>query len=106
MFEPTLFFCFEMATMNLNDHQKKKRPRLGPRYQMEIGFSDEDSKTTFLSRIERAKSSLSSNRTQSIDNYTLLSLLLDNFEETKMHVSYARTIVPIQRKPVLKQSSI
>ena len=41
----------------------KKCPRVGPYYQMEISYPDDDMKKRFLSRLEQAKSSLNSTKT-------------------------------------------
>ncbi len=38
---------------------KKKRQRLGPQFQMEINFSDEDQKQGFLSRLDNVRHLLS-----------------------------------------------
>ena len=48
---------------------------------MRISFPNEDLKKTFLSRLDRAKSSLSPSGLRNVDNYRLLSSLLDHFEE-------------------------
>ena len=69
-----------MATV-FESAPKKKRPRMGPRYQIEISFPNEDLKKTFLSRLDKARSSLSSSGSRNVDNYRLLSSLLDHFEE-------------------------
>ena len=87
-----------MATV-FESAPKKKRPRMGPSYQMEISFPKEDLKKTFLSRLDNARSSLSSSGSRNVDNYRLLSSLLDHFEE-----ALPSTTSPAQRKPILKQS--
>ena len=60
---------------------RKKRLRLGARFQLEINFPDEDSKKRFLDRLDRAKSATSSDSCSKLDNYSLLSKLLDRYEE-------------------------
>ena len=60
---------------------KKKRPRSGFRFQMELTFDDQDSKKIFLSRLDKAKGLLSSSTgSRNVDNFALLSSLLDVFE--------------------------
>ena len=97
-----------MATVFYNAPKKKRprRPRLGPRYQMEISFPNEDLKKTFLSCLDRAKNSLSSSGSRNIDNYRLLLSLLDHFKEEAGLDSdvVPSTTSPAQRKPVLKHS--
>ena len=85
---------------------KKKRPRMGPRYQMEISFPNEDLKKTFLSRLDKARSSLSSSGSRNVDNYKLLLSLLDHFEEEAGldSIVVPSTTSPAQRKPILKHS--
>ena len=53
-----MVFRLKMDTV-FESAPKKKRPRLGPRYQMEISFPNEDVKKTFLSRSDKARSLLS-----------------------------------------------
>ena len=85
---------------------KKKRPRFGPCYQMEISFLNDDSKKIFLSRLDRAKNSLSSSGSHNVDNYRLLLSLLDHFEEEPGRDSDVppTTISPAQRNLMLKHS--
>ena len=94
-----------MATV-FENAPKKKRPILGPRYQMEISFPNEDPKKTFLSHLDRARSSLSSSGSCNIDNYRLLLSLLDHFKEDSGLDSdvVPSTTSPAQRKPILKHS--
>ena len=56
-----MIFKLKMAIV-FENALKKKHPRLGPRYEMEISFPDDDSKKRFLSRLDRAKSSLKSTK--------------------------------------------
>ena len=56
---------------------RKKRPRLGPRYQMEVSFTDESTKQRLLQRLDKVRRSLGSN----VGNYELLSSLLDNYDD-------------------------
>ena len=97
-----------MATVFENAPNKKrpKRPRLGPRYQMEINFPNEDLKKTFLSCLDRGRSSLSSSGSRNVDNYRLLVSLLDHFKEEAGLDSdvVPSTTSPAQRKPMLKHS--
>ena len=98
-------FRLKMATV-FESAPKKKRPRMGPRYQMEISFPNEDLKKTFLSRLDKARSSLSSSGSRNVDNYRLLSSLLDHFEEEAGldSIVVPSTTSPAQRKPILKHS--
>ncbi len=75
---------------------KTKRPRLGFRYQMEMNFTDAESKKVFLTRLDRAKSSLSPSGLRNVENYKLISSLLDRFEEemgldSNVHDGYSST---------------
>ena len=89
------------------ENAPKKRPRLGPHYQIEISFPNEDLKKTFLCHLNRASSSLSSSGLHNVDNYRLLSSLPDHFEEEAGLDSdvVPSTTSPAQRKPMLKHSS-
>ena len=94
-----------MAIVFENAPKKKcpRRSRLGPRYQMEIIFPNEDLKKTFLSRLDRASwSSLSSSGSRNVDNYRLLLSLLDHFKEEAGLDSdvVPSTTSPAQRKPI------
>ena len=68
-----------MATLN---EQRKKRARLGFRYTMELNFASEDSKKSFLSRVESAKLRLAPRGSSPLDSRELLSSLLDLAEAT------------------------
>ena len=48
---------------------------------MEISLPNEDPKKTFLSRLDSFKSLLFSSGSCNVDNYRLLSSLLDHFKE-------------------------
>ena len=63
-----------MATLN---EQRKKCARLGFCYMMELNFTSEDSKKSFLSRVESAKQRLAPKRSPPLDSRELLSSLLD-----------------------------
>ena len=65
-----------MATLN---EQRKKRARLGFRY---MNFASEDSKKSFLSRVESAKQRLAPRGSPPLDSRELLSSLLDMAEAT------------------------
>ena len=56
---------------------KKKCPRLGVRFQMELDFSSNDEKDSFLTRLEKVKHYFSSRSSRSLDNRELLQCLLD-----------------------------
>ena len=63
---------------------RKKRSRLGARFQMEINFPDDESKKQFLSRLDKARNAATtSDSCPKVDNYCLLSMLLDRFEEAR-----------------------
>ena len=102
-----------MVDMNrdiMND-PKKKRCRLGPRYQMEINFADEDQKKVFLSRLDSARGLLSSCGSRGVDNYKLLSTLLDHFEAEHNRVADVGEVapsasIPRQKRPMLNHSGI
>ena len=98
-------FKLKMATVFKNA-LKKKHLKLGPHYQMEISFPNEDLKKTFFSRLDRARSSLSSSGLRNLDNYRLLSLMLDHSEKEAGLDSdiVSSTTSPAQRKPMLKHS--
>ena len=68
-----------MATLN---EQRKKRARLGFRYTMELNFASEDSKKSFLSRVESAKQKLAPRGSPPLDSRELFSSLLDMAEAT------------------------
>ena len=59
---------------------KKKRPRLGTRYQMELAFSNKYSKKEFLLRLDRVKRAFVAKQQRSIDNVELMNSLLDLVE--------------------------
>ena len=66
-----------MATNFESCAPKKKRPRLGTRYQMELAFPNEYSKKEFLLRLDRVKRSFVAKQQRSIDNVELMNSLLD-----------------------------
>ena len=68
-----------MASLN---EQRKKRARLGFRYTMELNFASEDSKKSFLSRVESAKLRLAPRGSPLLDSRELLRSLLDLAEAT------------------------
>ena len=68
-----------MATLN---EQRNKRVRLGFHYTMELNFASEDSKKSFLSRVESAKQRLAPRGSPLLDSRELLSSLLDMAEAT------------------------
>ena len=63
-----------MATLN---EQREKRARRGFRYTMELNFASEDSKKSFLSRVESAKQRLAPRGSPLLESRELLSSLLD-----------------------------
>ena len=66
-----------MATSNSESVPRRKRPRLGSRFQMEVNFPDDDSKKKFLGRLEKAKGLLFSAESHIVvDNFRLLSTIL------------------------------
>ena len=84
---------------------RKKRSRLGARFQLEINFPDEESKKQFLSRLDRAKNATSSDGCPKVDNYSLLSMLLDRFEEADSTGDAALvTTSPAENRSMLKHS--
>ena len=82
---------------------KKKRQRLGPRFQMEINFADEEQKKSFLSRLDNVKQSLLAGSSRAVDNYKLLSTLLDHFDEDRVEEVPSASVT---KKPLLKHSGI
>jgi hypothetical protein len=48
---------------------------------MEIHFPDDNEKI-FMARLDSVKNVLAARGSASVDNYTVLSVLLDNFEKT------------------------
>ena len=56
---------------------KKKRPRLGVYFPMELNFSSNDEKENFLTRLKKVKRYFSSRSSRSFDNCELLQSLLD-----------------------------
>ena len=71
-----------MATFFENTQKKRPRRPIGsPLSNGNFFFSNEDLKKTFLSRLDRARSSLSSSGSRNVDNYRLLLSLLDHFKE-------------------------
>ena len=102
-----MIFRLKMATVYENALKKRpRRPRLGPCYQMEISFPNEDMKKTFLSLLDRSRSSLYSSGSRNVDNYRLLLSLFDHFKEEAGLDSdvIPSTTSPAQRKPMLKHS--
>ena len=84
--------------------QKKKRQRLEPRFQMEINFSDEDQNNGFLSRLDNARHLLSAGSSRAVDNYKLLSTLLDHFDEDRVDVDDEAPSTSSRKTPLLKHS--
>ena len=73
-----MLFYSKMATScNEPCAPKKKRPRLGVRFQMELNFSSKDKKDSFITRLEKVKRYFSSRSSRSLDNRELLQCLLD-----------------------------
>ena len=67
----------KMATScNESCAPKKKHPRLGVRFQMELNFSSNDEKDNFLTRLEQVKHYFSSRSSQSLDLSTFISINL------------------------------
>ena len=100
----------KMASCSNSPAPKKKRLRHGARYQMQLTFPDEETKTAFLSRLERAKSVLSSKKRRAIDNFELIDSMLNQVSE---QVSFqanrddsTSAEVPKMTKPMLKSSGI
>lgn len=71
-----------MAT--ISDAHRRKWLRSGPRYQMEVNFPDDDSKKLFLGRLERVKAKLSYPSSRYLDNFQLLSAMLDFYESSSV----------------------
>ena len=90
-----------MATV-FENAPKKKRPRLGLHYQIEISFPNEDLKKTFLCHLNRVCSSLSSSGLHNVDNYRLLSSLLDHFEE---EAGLDSDVVPSTTSPAQRKAN-
>ena len=63
-----------------SDTPRRKRPRIGVRYQMELNFTTSEEKQTFLERLDRAKRRLSPG-SRSYDNRELLVHLLSLVED-------------------------
>ena len=76
-----------------------------PAIKWKLVFTNEDLKKTFSSCLDKARSS-SSSGSRNVDNYRLLSSLLDHFEEEAGLDSdvLPSTTSPAQRKPMLKHS--
>ena len=95
-----------MATLN---EQRKKRARLEFRYTMELNFASEDSKKSFLSRVESAKQRLAPRGSPSLE---LLSSLLDLAEATPPPATtctgdqFRRQAVPTGSMTMLKNSGV
>ena len=88
---------------------RKKRSRLGTRFQMEINFPDEDSKRRLLSRLDTARKAVSTDGCSKVDNYSLLSMLLDQFEEARgtgdaAPVTSSNTVTVPENRSMLKHS--
>ena len=92
---------------------KKKRPRVGSHYQLEINFPDEEARQDFMSRLDKAKQWLSrssSSSSRHIGNYGLMISLLDRLDKemsdecssSSSHAPHAS--IPV--KPMLKSSGI
>ena len=83
---------------------------------MEVNFPDDDSKKKFLGRLEKAKGLLSSGESHVVvDNFRLLSSMLDHFEEAVEDGAGAvgggaaagnTTAVPMPSNMILKDSGI
>ena len=68
-----------MATLN---EKRQKHARLGILLPMELNFASEDSKKSFLSKVESAKVRLAPRGSPPLDSRELLSSLLDMAEAT------------------------
>ena len=99
-----------MATFFLewSEEEAPKKANCVPAIKWKLIFSNKDLKKTFLSRLDRARSSLSSSESRNVDNYRLLLSLLDHFKEEAGLDSdvVPSTTSPAQRKPMLKHSGI
>ena len=73
-----ILHLLKMATCE--NAPRKKHPRQGPCYQMEVNFPNEDSKKQFMSRLDKAKRLLSFDGLRVVDNFRLLPLMLNYFE--------------------------
>ena len=92
---------------------KKKQPRVGSRYQLEISFPDEEARQDFMSRLDKAKrwlSRSSSSSSRHIGNYGMMISFLDRLDKemsdecssSSSHTPHASIAV----KPMLKNSGI
>ena len=79
-----------MATLN---EQRKKRARLGFCYTMELNFTSEDSKKSFLSRVESTKQRLTPRGSLPLDSRELLSSLLDIVPSTLLKYNSSEILV-------------
>ena len=72
-----------MATFFLeySEEEAPKKANWVPAIKWKLIFSNEDLKKTFLSHLDRARSSLSSSGSRNVDNYRLLLSLLDHLKE-------------------------
>ena len=68
-----------MVTLN---EPRKKRAQVGFRYSMELNFTSEDAKQSFLSRMENAKQRFAPRSSPPLGSRELLSYLLDMAETT------------------------
>ena len=69
-------------------------------------FSDEDQKKGFSSRLDNARHSLSAGSSRAVDNYKLLSTLLDHFDQDCVDVNDEAPSTSSRKKPLLKHSGI
>ena len=86
-----------IATLN---EPKKKCARLGFRYSMELNFTSENAKLSFMSRVENAKARLAPRGSPPLDSRELLSLLLDMAEATPPTNQSASTRDQLQSQAV------
>ena len=84
---------------------RKRRPRQGPRYQMKVNFPGEDSKKQFTSRLDKAKSLLSFNGSRIVDNFRLLSSMLDYFEQAVQDVGHDAVPTTVQKQKLILKNS-
>ena len=94
---------FDDRDDNFND-PRKKHPRLGARYQMEIKFPSDESKKDFLSRLERAKSLLSSRQKHNVNKFSLLASLLVHLLESEQDCSSSADNASVPVQPMMRNS--
>ena len=72
---------------------------------MEVNFPDEDWKKQFISCLDKAKSLMSFDGSRVLDNFRLLSSILDYFEQAVQDVGHDAVPTTVQKQKLILKNS-